>query len=232
MLGCCKAAEKRMGNFNKGDYNVTKQAVSQKLVADLGVIPSISLTHEQNLKRWNDYEDKESTQLFIAQDERSANIIKNRKMKFMHDLSKQEVPETMERRTKEANRIREAYPYTIQGVNDFNEMLGIETKVESLPLNKVELTTLKGIPTAFALAEYLAVLKKNDDWAKISDIINVEYSSDGNNNDMVAEYYIKTIKAYLNSKDNIDRRTNIQPELKDSTQLNVDDIYSYEEVFD
>ncbi len=105
--------------------NTSVEEKKQIMDADLGIMPSIDLTIEENMNQWEIYE--MSAQYWAQQSDFHRNILKNRKQKYISELQKH-TPENLDRWRKKAKELRELYPYTKQGIQDLGKLFGIEPR--------------------------------------------------------------------------------------------------------
>ncbi len=112
------------------NYKKVEEVAEQFEDADLGIMPSIDLSAEDNMRQWEIYE--MSAQYWAQQSDFHRNILKSRKEKYIVELERH-TPENLDRWRKKAKEMRELYPYTKEGIQGLGELFGI--KPQSTTLN-------------------------------------------------------------------------------------------------
>jgi hypothetical protein len=136
ILSCCRNVKEKIQRTKpRQTTRGTTEPKAQFRDADLGIIPSIDLTFDENVQRWLTYEEKAKLD-WAEQSDFHRRLLASRKVRFMWDLDRH-TPENLERWRKYAAELREKYPYENGGVAKFVESLGI--KPESAILNETPL---------------------------------------------------------------------------------------------
>lgn len=131
--------KKEFKNSTEAKY----KAVEQFEDADLGIVPSIDLTFDENVQHWEIYE--QSAQHWANQSDKHKAILANRRLKFMEELDRH-TPENLERWRKRVKEIREMYPFTKEGIQSLGELFGIKpgsTILNETPLEQPKTQQLK-----------------------------------------------------------------------------------------
>jgi hypothetical protein len=136
-LGTIRASspKKEFKNYKTAANNkVESKQVEQSQDADLGIVPSIDLTFDENVQQWSIYE--QSAQHWANQSDKHKAILANRRFTFMKELDRH-TPENLKRWRKRAKEVRELYPFTKEGIQSLGELFGI--KPESTISNDIHI---------------------------------------------------------------------------------------------
>ncbi len=128
---------KSVTGFKKtyGKTEKKSEPKEQFMDADLGIMPSIDLSTEDNMRQWEIYE--MSAQYWAQQSDFHRSILKDRKEKYIVELERH-TPENLDRWRKKAKEMRELYPYTKEGIQGLGELFGIKPQSTTLNDNPVE----------------------------------------------------------------------------------------------